>query len=247
MSAVTAFELPVKTPLPQITMTPKILGPFELAVRWSGLDLSNSAVTRSGSWVKSICMILVCIVICLLMFLKSLMLMMDSAKPMTLEWVISCVWGFMALHGFASALCVVSWTRSRFLPQLQTTLSTLQNQQGPSCGLTDFASLYRRIVIGAALLITTWVLSSMKDRLFEGFQANSSEPFSIGYPVNLSTMYGLDPFVYLAVGISSSLAMTVYVLVYAHVNREWATFNEDLSNTLRLHQLAVRSFSLDFQ
>lgn len=50
MSAVTAFELPVKTPLPQITMTPKILGPFEVGFSAFHCLDSDSPIKPCGAW-----------------------------------------------------------------------------------------------------------------------------------------------------------------------------------------------------
>ncbi|KAK6047592.1 hypothetical protein COOONC_14903 [Cooperia oncophora] len=184
-------------------------------------------------------MITVCFLICLAMFLKSLIHMLENPKPMTLEWAISCVWAFMSIHGFISGLCVASWTRSRFLPELQDTLAKVQNCRGPLYGKTSLIATYRKIVIGVIIFMLTWMMSLMKGILYEGSQANSSLPFEAGYPLTLSTMYGLDPFVYMLIAFSSSLALTMHVLVYAHVNREWASFNKDLCNTARLQQLAV--------
>ncbi|VDM77635.1 unnamed protein product [Strongylus vulgaris] len=114
------------------------------------------------------------------MFLKCLTLAMESVKPMTLEWVISCIWCFMAIHGFASAVCVASWTRTGLLPTVQDI-----------------------------------------------------------YPITIDTMFGVEPLVYLMVAFSSTLALIVHVLVFVHVNHEWISYNEELTNASKLKQLTV--------
>ncbi|KAK5978552.1 hypothetical protein GCK32_018961, partial [Trichostrongylus colubriformis] len=169
----------VKMALPQITMTPTILGPFEVFLRWSGLDLSRAYVERSG-WVKMICMIAVCFLICLAMFIRSLILMLDTSKPMTADWAISSVWAFMSVHGFVSGICVASWTKSRFLPELQDHLARVQNCRGPLNGKMNLVGLYRKIIAGSAIFVATWVISSMKGILYEGSYTNTSTPFTPG-------------------------------------------------------------------
>ncbi|KAL6742551.1 hypothetical protein Aduo_015693 [Ancylostoma duodenale] len=231
--------IPVKPPLPQVTISPKILGPFETVLRCSGLDLSRSSVTASGSWTRSIFVITLCTLICLVMFLKCIILVTESVKPMTLEWAVSCVWCFMAIHGFASALCVASWTRTCLLPMLQDMLARIQTQRGALTTCCNPSNVYRRIFFFGTLFIATWILASMKDILYDGHQHNESSPFTIGYPVNLTTMYGVEPVVFLMMALSSTLAMIIHVLVFVHVNHEWTSYNEELANASKLQQLTV--------
>ncbi|KAK6010002.1 hypothetical protein OSTOST_25034, partial [Ostertagia ostertagi] len=157
----------------------KIVVRFKVVLRWSGLDLSRAFILRSG-WAKTICMIAVCFLICLAMFFRSLIHMMDSTKPMTIEWAISCVWGFMSIHGFISGLCVASWTKSRFLLEFQDTLARVQKHRGPIYGKVNLLGIYRKIIIGAVIFVATWAMSSMKGILYEGSPINSSAPFSVG-------------------------------------------------------------------
>ncbi|VDL78969.1 unnamed protein product [Nippostrongylus brasiliensis] len=215
------------------------MGPFESVLQWSGLDLSRSCVARSGSWLRSICRVSICFLICFTLFLKSLILMLDSSKPMTLEWAIGCVWAFMELYGLGSAIFIAIWTRSRFLYTLQEKLSKIQDQRAPLNGTNHFTTIYRRLVIGGVLYIAIWAVSSMKGILYEGSPSNFSEPFRVSYPFTLNSMYGLEPFVYLLAGFTSMVAMTMYSLVYAHVNRELSSFNEDLKASAKLQQLTL--------
>ncbi|KAK6756013.1 hypothetical protein RB195_014417 [Necator americanus] len=229
--------IPVKPPVPQITISPKILGPFENMLRYSGLDLSRSPVAMSGSWARSIFVITLCTLICLVMLLKCIILVTESVKPMTLEWTVSCIWCFMAIHGFASALCVASWTRTCLLPSLQDILAKFQTQRGAlNC---DPTNVYRRIFFFATLFISTWTLASMKGILYDGRHINESSAFTISYPITLSTMFGVEPLVLLMMAFSSTLAMIIHVLVFVHVNHEWTSYNEELANSSKLQQLVI--------
>ncbi|CAJ0589906.1 unnamed protein product [Cylicocyclus nassatus] len=234
-----AVYIPVKPPLPQITITPKILGPFESLLRCSGLDLSRSSVTASGSWAKSIFITTLCTLVCLVMFLKCITLAMESVKPMTLEWVISCVWCFMAIHGFASAVCVASWTRTGLLPTLQEMLARIQTQRGSMTTCCDTSAVYRRIFIFGPIFIGTWILASLKGVFYDGKNHNETSPFSISYPITVDTMFGVEPLVYLMLAFSSTLALIVHVLVFVHVNHEWTSYNEELANASKTRQLTV--------
>ncbi|VDO55179.1 unnamed protein product [Haemonchus placei] len=230
------FNATIKLPLK--ATNPKILGPFEVVLRCCALDLSHCSGRKDG-WTQSIIRIVVCAAICLTMLLVCIILAMEDSKPMTLEWAVGCVMCFMAMHGFGSALCIVSWTRSGFLGRLEESLAGVRAQLGPSDGNRKMLGVYGRMAVGALVLITTWFLSAMKGILYEGVQSTGSAPFTIGYPVNLSTMYGAAPLIYLAFGIYSSLALIVYTLIFTNINREWTSFNDDLVESARLQQLRI--------
>ncbi|VDO38876.1 unnamed protein product [Haemonchus placei] len=140
-------NLPMNSATPNITMTPSIMGPFKLVLRWSGLDLSEASIEQSG-WLKTVRIVVVCILICLPIFIKSLLLITFDTRPMSLEWATILVLAFMALNGLCSALCVAAWTKSQFLPKLQEVLAKVQNQRSPLCGKTGLTGTYRKIVIG---------------------------------------------------------------------------------------------------
>nr|CDJ93309.1 Protein of unknown function DUF267 domain containing protein [Haemonchus contortus] len=230
------FNATVKLPLK--ATNPKILGPFETVLRCSALDLSHCSGQKDG-WTQSIIRIILCAAICLAMLLVCVIQAMEDSKPMSLEWAVGCVLCFMAMHGLGSALCIVSWTRSGFLGRLEESLAGVRAQRGSSDGNGKMSGVYGRMVVGSAVLIATWFLSAMKGILYEEAHYNGSVPFTIGYSVNLSTMYGAAPVIYLAFGIYSSLALIIYTLILTNINREWTSFNDDLAESARLQQLRI--------
>ncbi|KAK6041860.1 hypothetical protein COOONC_20635 [Cooperia oncophora] len=119
-------------------------------------------------------------------------------------------------------------------------LLTLVEHTKDKCGLTERRKgIYSNIIFGTVIFVTTWFLTAMKGILFEGIHTNSSTPFTVGYPANLSTMYGVAPIICLAFGFYSSLALMLHTLVFFRVNCEWEIFNEDLASSERLQQLTI--------
>ncbi|PIO61896.1 hypothetical protein TELCIR_16566 [Teladorsagia circumcincta] len=199
-----ALSLHGESSVPSNVVKSKILGPFQIILRCSGLDLSRSSARKDG-WAQSIIRIVVCALICIAMFLKCLLLITEQSK------------------------------KKGPFPY-------------PSGAITKLSSIYGRAAFGAVILVTIWFLTAMKGILYEGVHEDGSVPFTIGYPVNLSTMYGAAPVICMAFGFYTSLALAMHTLVFVRVNQEWALFNEDVANSTGLQQFKIsellRSLSL---
>ncbi|CAB01450.2 Serpentine Receptor, class R [Caenorhabditis elegans] len=222
---------PTQLPSPP---APKLLGPFEPLVRFSGLDCHKLRKESIRS-VKGILTGGVAVIILIISIIKIIVLMQIEDKSFSIGWAESTVYAFMAVQAFFSAISVMCWTREGFVSQFEDTLARLRTMRlSTSQSIDDYTTYHRKAAIMIIPIFVVSLSTSFYSSVTNRYMLNDSTTF-----YSDSVVHQLAPFIDFIGCIASALAVVIYVTVNTALNREIKHFNKELTNSARFQQLTL--------
>ncbi|CAO4379875.1 unnamed protein product [Caenorhabditis nigoni] len=222
---------PTQLPSPP---APKLLGPFESLIRFSGLDCHKLRKESIRS-VKGIMSAVIAVIILIIMVVQVFTYMGIEDKPFTVGWAESTVYAFMALQALISAIAVICWTRENFVSQFEDTLSRLRTMRlSTSQSIDDYTNFHRKAAVMIVPIFAVILCTSFYSSVTNRYQLNDSSTF-----YSESIVHQFSPFIDFVGCLASSLAIVIYVTVNTALNREIKHFNKELTNSARFQQLTL--------
>ncbi|CAI2354744.1 unnamed protein product [Caenorhabditis sp. 36 PRJEB53466] len=222
---------PTQLPSPP---APKLLGPFDPLIKFSGLDC-HKLRKESFRSVRGLVTAVIAVFIFVIIMIEVFTFMRIKANVFSVGWAESTAYAFMAMQAAISAISVMCWTRENFVSQFEDTLARLRTMRlSTSQSLDDYTKFHRKaammIVPIFVIVLSTSFYSSVTNR----YQLNDNSTF-----YSNSVVHQFAPFIDFIGCIASSLAIIIYVTVNTALNREIKHFNKELTNSARFQQLTL--------
>lgn len=222
---------PTQLPSPP---APKLLGPFESLIRFSGLDCHKLRKESIGS-VKGIVSTVIALIVVLILALKVFTYMEVQDRPFSIGWAESTVYAFMSMQALFSAFSIIYWTRESFVSQFEDTLARLRTMRlSTSLTIDDYTTFHRKAAVMVVPIFAVTLTTSFYSSITNRFQLNDNSTF-----YSESVVHQIAPFIDFIGCIASSIAVVMYVTVNTALNREIKHFNKELTNSARFQQLTL--------
>uniref|UniRef100_A0A1I7T1D5 ABC transmembrane type-1 domain-containing protein n=1 Tax=Caenorhabditis tropicalis TaxID=1561998 RepID=A0A1I7T1D5_9PELO len=213
---------------------PRLLGPFESLIRFSGLDGRKLRKESIGT-VKGIGSAVIALIILVLLAVEVFTYMMIDARPFSIGWAESTVYLFLAAISLVSAVSILFWTRENFISQFEDTLSRLRTMRlSTGQSIDDFTNFHRKAAVLIIPIFLIILSSSFYSSVTGRFQLNDNSTF-----YSESIVHQFAPFIDFIGCLASSIAVVIYVTVHTALNREIKHFNKELTNSARFQQLTL--------
>uniref|UniRef100_A0A8R1HW19 Gustatory receptor n=1 Tax=Caenorhabditis japonica TaxID=281687 RepID=A0A8R1HW19_CAEJA len=222
---------PMQLPPPP---APKLLGPFEPVLKFSGFDCHKLRKESIRS-VRGIATAVIAVLILAILVLEAFTLMGIQGKPFTIGWAESTLYAFMAMQALISAISVMCWSRENFISQFEDTLARLRTMRlSTSQSIDDYTSFHRKAAFMIVPIFVVTLSTSFYSSVTNRYQLNDTSTF-----YSDSFVHQVAPFIDFIGCIASSLAIVMYVTVNTALNREIKHFNKELTNSARFQQLTL--------